>query len=152
MASTLAYLTHVKGSDVTNEMLTKMRTDKSLHHCSPAWLANWHFQESDALWPDGRLVLVHLSYFPKLPKITFKKIKGSITRLLTLSSVLSISGLIRRASAPTSRWRLSWLKLLMVTTDDRWGRVQDSWSIIQQRCWYGNLSFRLHSGRFAYTI
>ena len=30
------------------------------------------FQESDALRPDCRLVLVHLGYFPKLPKITFK--------------------------------------------------------------------------------
>ena len=37
MASTLAYLPHVKGSDVTNEMLTKMRTDQSLDHCSPGW-------------------------------------------------------------------------------------------------------------------
>ena len=46
---------------------------------------------------------------PKLPKIT---LKGSIMRLLILSSVLSI----RRASAPTPRWRPSWLKLVMVTT------------------------------------
>ena len=37
-----------------------------------AWLANRRFQESDALRPDWRLVLVHLGYFPKLPKITFK--------------------------------------------------------------------------------
>ena len=37
MASTLAYLPHVKGSDVTNEMLTKMRTDQSFDHCSPGW-------------------------------------------------------------------------------------------------------------------
>ena len=37
MASTLAYLRHVKGSDVTNEMLTKMRTDQSFDHCSPGW-------------------------------------------------------------------------------------------------------------------
>ena len=37
MASTLAYLPHVKGSDVTNETLTKMRTDQSFDHCSPAW-------------------------------------------------------------------------------------------------------------------
>ena len=28
MASTLAYLPHVKGSDVTKETLTKMRTDQ----------------------------------------------------------------------------------------------------------------------------
>ena len=37
MASTLAYLPHVKGSDVTNETLTKMRTDQSFDHCSPGW-------------------------------------------------------------------------------------------------------------------
>ena len=46
---------------------------------------------------------------PKLPKIT---LEGSIMRLLILSSVLSI----RKASAPTPRWRPSRLKLLMVTT------------------------------------
>ena len=46
--------------------------------------------------------------YPKLPKIT---LEGSIMRLLILSSVLSI----RKASAPTPRWRPSWLKLLMVT-------------------------------------
>ena len=46
---------------------------------------------------------------PKLPKIT---LEGSIIRLLILSSVLSI----RKASAPTPRWRPSRLKLLMVTT------------------------------------
>ena len=45
----------------------------------------------------------------KLPKIT---LEGSIMRLLILSSGLSI----RKASAPTPRWRPSWLKLLMVTT------------------------------------
>ena len=37
MASTLAYLPHVKGSDVTNETLTKVRTDPSFDHCSPGW-------------------------------------------------------------------------------------------------------------------
>ena len=37
MASTLAYFPHVKGSDVTNETLTKMRTDQSFDHCSPGW-------------------------------------------------------------------------------------------------------------------
>ena len=57
---------------------------------------------------DWRLVLVHQAT-PKLPKIT---LEGSIMRLLILSSVLSI----RKASAPTPRWRPSWLKLLMVTT------------------------------------
>ena len=37
MAFTLPYLPHVKGSDVTNEMLTKMRTDQSFDDCSPGW-------------------------------------------------------------------------------------------------------------------
>jgi len=71
-------------------------------------LGNQLFQQSDALRPDWRLVLVHQAT-PKLPKIT---LEGSIIRLLILSSVLSI----RKASAPTPRWRPSWLKLLMVTT------------------------------------
>ena len=73
-----------------------------------ACLVNQFFQESDALQPDWRLVLAHQAN-PKLPKIT---LEGSIMRLLILSSVLSI----RKASAPTPRWRPSWLKLLMVTT------------------------------------
>ena len=73
-----------------------------------ASLENQRFQDSDALRPDWRLVLVHQST-PKLPTIT---LEGSIMRLLILSSVLSI----RKASDPTSRWRPPWLKLLMVTT------------------------------------
>ena len=48
-----------------------------------------------------------------LPKITKE---GCVIRPLVLSSVLSTSELARTASAPTPRWRLSWLKLLMVTT------------------------------------
>ena len=56
---------------------------------------------------DWRLVLMHQATL-KLPKIT---LEGSIMRLLILSSVLSI----RKASAPTPRWRPSWLKLVMVT-------------------------------------
>ena len=72
-----------------------------------ACLSNQRFQESDALQPDWRLVLVHQAT-PKLPKINL----GSFMRLLILSSVLSISALIRKASAPTPRWRPSRLKLL----------------------------------------
>ena len=76
------------------------------------WLANRRFQESDALQPDWRLVLVHLGYFPKLPKITFKILR----RVYCEAINLIVSALIRKASAPMPRWRLSWLKLLMVTT------------------------------------
>jgi len=42
--------------------------------------------------------------------------EGSVMMLLILSSVLSISGLIRKASGPMPRWRPFWLKLLIVTT------------------------------------
>ena len=76
-----------------------------------ACLVNQFFQESDALQPDWRLVLAHQAN-PKLPKIT---LEGSIMRLLILSSVLSI----RKASAPTPRWRPSWLKLVMAVTTMR---------------------------------
>ena len=93
-----------------------------------ACLSNQRFQESDCIRPDWRLVLVHQAT-PRLPKINL----GSFMRLLILSSVLSISALIRKASAPTPRWRPSWLKLLWCRL---WGRVQVSWSIIQRRCWY----------------
>ena len=51
---------------------------------------------------------------PRLPKIT---LEGPIMRLFILSSGLSISALIRKASAPTHRWRPSSLKLLMVVSD-----------------------------------
>ena len=51
---------------------------------------------------------------PRLPKIT---LEGPIMSLLILSSRLSISALIRKASALTPRWRPSWLKLLMVASD-----------------------------------
>ena len=60
---------------------------------------------------DWRLVLMHQATL-KLPKIT---LEGSIMRLLILSSVLSI----RKASAPTPRWRPSWLKLVMAVTTMR---------------------------------
>jgi len=70
------------------------------------------FQESNALRPDWRLALVHQGT-PKLPRIN---LEGSVMRLLILLSALSISALIRKATAPTHRWRPFWLKLLMVTT------------------------------------
>ena len=76
---------------------------------------------------DWRLVMVHQAT-PKLPKIT---LEGYVMKLLILSSVLSI----RKASAPTLRWRPSLLiKLVMVTTMRQSSLV--SWSIIQRRCWY----------------
>ena len=75
--------------------------------------ANQRFQENDALRPDWRLVLVHQA-IPRLPKIT---LEGPIMRLFILSSGLSISVLIRKASAPTHRWRPSLLKLLMVVSN-----------------------------------
>ena len=52
---------------------------------------------------------------PRLPKITLEG--PAIMRLFILSSGLSISALIRKASAPTHRWRPSLLKLLMVASD-----------------------------------
>ena len=51
---------------------------------------------------------------PRLPKIT---LEGPTMRLFILSSGLSMSALIRKASAPTHRWRPSSLKLLMVVSD-----------------------------------
>ena len=48
-----------------------------------------------------------------LPNIT---LEGCITRPLILSSVLLTSALTWKTSAPTPRWRLCWLQLLMVTT------------------------------------
>ena len=51
---------------------------------------------------------------PRMPKIT---LEWPIMRLFILSSGLSISALIRKASAPTHRWRPSSIKLLMVASD-----------------------------------
>ena len=73
MASTLAYLPHVKGSDVTNKTLTKMCTDQSFYHCSPGWRTD---ASKKATRPPARLEGgggTPVSCFPKLPKITFKK-------------------------------------------------------------------------------
>ena len=92
---------------------------------------NQRFQENDALRPDWRLVLVHQA-IPRLPKIT---LEGPIMRLFILTSGLSISALIRKASAPTPRWRPSLVKA--ANGGERlWRRVQVSWSITQRRCWY----------------
>ena len=63
-------------TNATKETLTKIHTDQSFDHFLlmlparvKAWLVNQHFQESDALRPDWRLVLVHQAT-PKLPNIT----------------------------------------------------------------------------------
>ena len=105
-------------ANLTKEMLKKLRTDQSFDHFyanvarkSEGLLGEPRFQENDALRPDWRLVLVHQAIL-KLLKIT---LDGSIMRPLILSSGLSISALIRKASAPKRRWRTRWLKLLMVT-------------------------------------
>ena len=105
-------------ANLTKEMLKKIRTDQSFDHFyanvarkSEGLLGEPRFQENDALRPDWRLVLVHQAIL-KLLKIT---LDGSIMRPLILSSGLSISALIRKASAPKRRWRTCWLKLLMVT-------------------------------------
>ena len=105
-------------ANLTKETLKKIRTDQSFDHShanvarkSEGLLGEPRFQENDALRPDWRLVLVHQAIL-KLLKIT---LDGSIMRPLILSSGLSISALIRKASAPKRRWRTCWLKLLMVT-------------------------------------
>ena len=69
----------VSGQHLTNatkEMFTKIHTDQSFDHFLlmlparvKACLVTQCFQESDALRPDWRLVLVHQAT-PKLPKIT----------------------------------------------------------------------------------
>ena len=79
-----------------------------------ACLSNQRFQESDCLRPDWRLVLVHQAT-PKLPKIT---LEGFIMRLLILSSVLSISALIRKASAPGSYAQMETLLVTTANGDD----------------------------------
>ena len=90
-----------------------MRTDQSFDHWL-AWFANPEIprKRRAPAWLEVGVGAPEL--FPQTAKDHFKE--GFITRLLILSSVLSISALIRKASAPTPRWRLSWLKLLMVTT------------------------------------
>ena len=100
-------------ANLAKEMLTKIPTsDQSFDHFyanvsrkSEGLLAlvNQRFQESDALWPH-----------PKI-KDQFRRVCYEANKLI-LSSVLSISTLIRKASAPMPRWRPFWLKLLMVTT------------------------------------
>ena len=54
-----------KQANLTKETLTKMHTGQNFDHFylyvarKSEGRAYHHFQESDALWPDWRLVLVH---------------------------------------------------------------------------------------------
>ena len=93
-------------ANLTKETLTKMPSDQSFDH----FHANISRKRESLLGKPTllrkrctsarlRLVLVHQAT-PKLPKIT---LEGSIVRILILSSALSI----RKASAPTPRWRPS---------------------------------------------
>ena len=106
---------HVKGPDFTNETLTKMRTDQSFDHCSPGWRTDAS-KKATRSGQTGGWCWCTWAIFPNCRRSLLRFLEGSITRLLILSSLLSISALIRKASAPTPRWRLSRLKLLMVTT------------------------------------
>ena len=67
--------------NLTKEALTKMRFDQSFGlFCFQSklkvWLANQRFQESDALPPDWKLVLVH-GPIPMLPKNTLDHLISS---------------------------------------------------------------------------
>ena len=96
MASTLAYSPHVKGSDVTNETLTKMRTDPSFDHCARL--------VGEPTLPRKRRAPARLEVGVGAPELFPQTAKDHLQGLLILSSVLSISALIRNASAPTPRW------------------------------------------------
>ena len=61
----------------------------------------------------GSATVIFARFLTVLPKLT---LEGCITRPLILSSVLLTSALTWKTSAPTPRWRLSWLQLQMVTT------------------------------------
>ena len=105
-----------------------------LQEWRPAWWTNAS-KKANALLPDWRLVPVNQS-IPKLPTIT---LEGSIMRLLISLSVLSV----RKASDPTSRWRPSWLKLLMVTTMRQISSFLKHHHV-QQRCWYRGTTWACH--------
>ena len=121
--------------NLTKETRTKIPTsDQSFDH----FYANVAHRSEGLLdeqtLPRKRRTLARLEVgasapsYPQIPKL-----RGSIMRLFILLSGLSISALISIALAPTPRWRLSWLKLLIVMTR------QSSivlWSTIQRRCWY----------------
>ena len=74
-------------ANLTKEMLTKMRNDQNFGHfytnvsCKSE---GQHFQESNVLQPDWRLVLVHQA-IPKPPKITSE---GFTMRLLIIVSAI----------------------------------------------------------------
>ena len=81
-----------------------------------ACLANQRFQENDALWSDWRLVLEVGAGAPSYPQTAKDHFRGVYYEGIHLIVGLYISALIRKASAPTPRWRPSWLKLILVTT------------------------------------
>ena len=90
--------------------------------------------------------LTHNTVPTVLPKIT---LEGCIMRPLILSSVLLTSALTRKASTLENGWRMSWLKLLMVTT---MSQSSTSASIVLPRCWYWDATRAANFGSFVKDI
>ena len=103
---------------LTEETLTKIPTsDQNFDHFYANVARRSEGLLDEPMIPRKRSTAARLEVgasAPSYPQIHI--LRGSIMRLFILSSGLSVSVLIRKALAPTPRWRPSWLKLLMVTT------------------------------------
>ena len=106
--------------NLTKETLTKIPTsDQIFDH----FYANF-FRKSESLFgaptlPRKRCTPARLHVgagAPSYPQTTKDQFRKVCYEAIGLIVGLSISALIRKASAPTPRWSSPWLKLLMVTT------------------------------------
>ena len=120
---------------LTKKTLTKFRTDESLDHFYADVACKSEGLLSEPTLPRKRRTLVRLEVgagAPSYPQAAKDHFRGVYYEGIHLIVGLYITALIRKASAPTPRWRPSWLKLILVTT--RQSSV--SWCVIQRRCWY----------------
>ena len=120
---------------LTKKTLTKFRTDESLDHFYADVACKSEGLLSEPTLPRKRRTLVRLEVgagAPSYPQTAKDHFRGVYYEGIHLIVGLYITALIRKASAPTPRWRPSWLKLILVTT--RQSSV--SWCVIQRRCWY----------------
>ena len=104
---------------LTKKTLTKFRTDESLDHFYADVACKSEGLLSEPTLPRKRCTLVRLEVgagAPSYPQTAKDHFRGVYYEGIHLIVGLYITALIRKASAPTPRWRPSWLKLIMVTT------------------------------------
>ena len=106
-------------ANLTKGTLTKIRIDQSFDHFYANVARKSEGLLGEPTLPRKRRTLVRLEVgagAPSYPQTAKDHFRGVYYEGIHLIVGLYITALIRKASAPTPRWRPSWLKLLMVTT------------------------------------